>query len=347
MFFALQTTAQSSTNPEIYLQRYQDAISKGDNTTAFQSILQWYNDTHSFESAIILAGLFIEGNGIEQNIENAAILYKSVADATQYDPNNENALIMIGFSARQYALMDYNLKGYFSPEAISYLKKADEISEDAMALYFLGIIYIGDEDLSVLFPNSEKKDIEKGLMYLKKSAQRNCIAALTELGDLYDQYGEKDLAFECWEKASRIPLIEATPNTSDALSYLVNPNNSAEMMTILAQNEAFYRVSRYYSDMNDIDHAYELAEKITVEDPIYIDQKAFCYAANGQKQKAIDTYMHEYEISKDTSALARLAITHYTLWNDKDEAIRLLQYIMSLGDTKAQTIIDMINSGEY
>lgn len=336
--------AQTTINKQDLSDQYQEAIKRGDNARAFQCVMQFYNETHSFESAIILAGHYVGGIGTETNLENAAILYKSIADATKYDPNNEQAMLMIGFASRQYALMDFNMHNRFTVESLNYLLKADEIADDAFAQFFLGLIYM-DVDHEMTNTNLVSCDIGKAIAYLEKSAKRNCLAAMTQLGDIYEMMGDENKAFSYWKRAANTPLYEATLNMADISSLFVNPNYNNEAIVIYAQNEAFYQLAKHYSDINDIDNAMVWVDKITIDEPLFLDQKAFCYAANGQKQKAIDTYMREYEISKDTDAIARLATTYYALWHDKDEALRLLHYIQGLGNTKAQTLIDMINSG--
>ena len=346
LIYTVNVVAQTTSNAEALVRQYAEAYAQGDYTTAFQSLLQLYNETHSFESAISLAGFYIGGIGTEPNYKNAAMLYKSVADATQYDPNNESALLMIGFAARQYALMEYNINRHFSSETINYLHKADEVSDDALALYFLGVIFLGLEPELTPF-NSVKPNIPKAISYLEKSAKRNCIAAKAELGFYYEKKGDRDKAFNYWMGAANTPLFEPSTNPSDFLSNLVNPNYSNEQIIIIRQNEAFYHLSKYYYEINDFSNALIWSEKITIEDPDYLDALAICYAADGQKQKSIDTFMHEYEISRDTDVLVKLAIYYYTHWHETDEAIRILEHVKGLGNTKAQNVIDMINSGEY
>ncbi len=343
---ALSVHAQDPSKIERLSQQYDYALANGDYASAFQNILELYNETHSFESAIILACYFYEGIGTEKNLENTAILYKSVADATQYDPNNELALIMIGFAARQYALMDYSINGRFSAESFKYLLKADEVAEDALAQFFLGYIYM-DEGNEFIAPGIISSDTSKAITYLDQSSKRNCIAAMVLMGDIYETAGDKDKAFAYWKRAANTPIFDESLIGGDVSSVLVNPNSKNSPVTVYAQNEAFYRLAKYYMDMNDTDNAIVWARKITYDDPLFLDQKAFCYAANGQKQEAIEIYMHEYELTQETDVIARLAITHYVLWHDQEEALRLLEHIKALGDTRAQQVIDMINSGEY
>lgn len=167
------------------------------------------------------------------------------------------------------------------------------------------------------------------------------------MGDIYETAGDKDKAFAYWKRAANTPVLDESLIGGDVSSVLVNPNSKNSPVTVYAQNEAFYRLAKYYMDMNDTDNAIVWARKITYDDPLFLDQKAFCYAANGQKQEAIEIYMHEYELTQETDVIARLAITHYVLWHDQEEALRLLEHIKALGDTRAQQVIDMINSGEY
>lgn len=341
-FICSFSETQAQINQDL-IQKYDSAMAKKDYQQGFQYVLELYNTSFSFESAVVLAGHFIGGIGTDVDFNTAAELYKGVANATEYDRNNTIANLYVGFASRQYALMLTNIKGSYDKEAFKYLMKADSVSNDAFSQFIIGLLYIDEyNELAASDVLIRSKDMAKA--FFKKSAEKNCIGALTELGIIYDSEGEKDAAFNCWQKAANTPLYNPEEYTrSDPFSRLVNPNYITEPLTVHEQNEAFYRLAVAFSDIENDSRATFWADKITItNDPRYLDIKASLYAVNGEKQKAIDTYLREYELSKDTKVLGRLAIAHYTIWHDEAEAMRIFERMRELGDTSVDNAIKVL-----
>lgn len=338
--FLIETQAQINQN---LIHKYDSAMAKKDYHQGFQYILELYNTSFSFESAVILAGHFIGGIGTDADFKTAAQLYKGVADATKYDRNSTIANLYVGFASRQYALIQASIKGKYDKEAFCYLLKADSVSDDAFSQFIIGLLYM-DSNGDMASPDVLNRSKDTAKAFFKKSAEKNCIGALTELGIIYDSEGEKDAAFNCWQKAANTPLYNPEKYVhSDPFSRLVNPNYITEPLTVVEQNEAFYRLAVAFSDIEDDRRATFWASKITItNDPRYLDIKAALYAVNGEKQKAIDTYLREYELSKDTKVLGRLAIAHYTIWHDEAEAMRIFERMRELGDTSVDNTINIL-----
>ena len=100
--------------------------------------------------------------------------------------------------------------------AMEDLDKAININQDATSMFMLGRIYY--EGLQGF---AEKK---LGLDYLCKAAEKNNIAALCYLANIYNTDGQKTKAKELWARASAQKICKPI-FTLENISTLENPNN--------------------------------------------------------------------------------------------------------------------------
>lgn len=312
--------AQSTTIEE-HLQKYGEAYSNKDYDTAFKSIKECFNLTHALEYALILGEMHLMGQGTPVDLNRAKGYFFAVTEANVYDAEAENTKLMLAYANRMYANIccaEDNID-----EALFHYKKAYSIANDAYSSYMIGYIYIYEK---------ESADLKDGIAYLEKAARKNSIAALTELGFIYDEAGDKDQAMKYWLKAANIPLLKT--GSSAGYSYLSNPNFENDIV-IEAQNSAIFNIACFYEEMEEEEEAIVWLEKLTLEKEKYLNFKGKCYAVMGEKEKAIKTLERSIELYDNPKVYHVLGM-FYAHWGNKEKAAKCYREAILRGNENAR-----------
>ena len=309
---------------KVFLQ-YQQQMSSGETQKAFNTLANWYKNTNKILPAMLLAEAYQTGIGTKVNIEQALILYKSVSDSQIPDDNEESKLIVSACS-RQYGILKMVHAGDATSESISYLRQSVSLTEDAMALTILGMLFL-----------DEKK--EDGIKYLARAAERNSIIALELLGEISASHEEMDQAIAYWEKAATTPIyyVAREEQHNSKLSFLVNPNLDINSAVIEYQREACIKLASIYYEMEEYTATTALSwlSKIVQDDDRSLSLKAFCYARVGKMDDTRAIFMDLYNRTNDAEYLTNLGITEFYHGN-KESSKKYLQKAMSEGSQEAK-----------
>lgn len=101
-------------------------------------------------------------------------------------------------------------------EGLEMALMADSLAGDAFAEYLLGRMYY-EGSLGM-------RDRQRGIQYLESSAGKSCISALTYLGEIKAERGDKAAAIKLWRRASQQSIYPIIPLMRSNIDYFVSPN---------------------------------------------------------------------------------------------------------------------------
>lgn len=309
---------------EVFNEFHQSCIA-GDYTQAFAIAQKELQEKKSLLYGIILGEFYMNGLGTEQDLREAYRLFCWASTIDKGMVLNDEVRILMGYACRMSAIVLAAMdNGFDEDRVIMQYRKAIEISGDAFSACMLGQYYITE------YPTNSK-EYEDGLELMKKAASQNSITALSVLGDISMENGEKNKAAEYWMRAASIATgkVEKT----DFLSMCSNPNVTF-MKPEVIKDEVKYKLAKLYTDRDDYESALIWLERLSTENPEYLILKGRCYA-DIDKEKSLQAFQRSLELKEDSKVYHLIGILYKELWADEEKSREYLKKAILMGNEAA------------
>lgn len=328
LFLCMMTSvsAQIEKATELFNQASQQ-LSKGNFTEAV-SLLKKSIEIEPLGYALLCLGdLYATGKGVPVNYEEACYYYKLLADVPASKIKSSEEKIMVSYACRIYSSLCLSI-GLISQETVGFLEKAHTLTGDAYSEYLLGLFYIDPDNVRTLKLSNTR---EKGISYLKMSAEKDCISALSKLSTIYLEMGDEDASFNCDLKGAQQSLFDIS-KSKDMFSPLTNPNLSTNPKVVEDWNRCLYNIGYYYFSEGDVENALIHLKKVNVPNAKYISMRASCYAANGEKELAKKDIETALALAPDDGLINNsIAVIYAAIWDDKVIAEKYFKRAIELG----------------
>ena len=330
LFAMMLSLAASATTPEQYQQQIQQAYFTGNFQKYFELACQYFSEYQTIDGLLQIAEAYSSGEGVEQDSQKAAECFDIIIKALEQSPSIDDTIkALLGYCYRMYGSNIIQTKGYdmshvFTREDFQPYYKAAEYG-DATSMYMIGHSYLSGDYKTI----SEADAIN----FLKKAGEKNCIMALSDLGNYYDDNGDSDTALQYYIQGANTPLFSSA-ESNDPLAILINPNNIRNKWVIECHDSCIFNVGHAYYNIEEEAEALKWLEKLTSDVPKYLNLRAQCYLITGDKEKCMRDLKRSIQLEPDPKIYDFMGIICAES-GEMDEAEKYFDTAIKLGNTKA------------
>ena len=296
IFTLLISLVANAATPEQYQTQIQQAYTAGNYQKYFELACQYFSEHQTIDGLLQVAEAYSSGEGVDQNPASAAECYNGIIQSLEQLPELDASMkALLGYSYRMYGSNILQTKGYdldhvyTKQDLLPYYKGAEY--GDALSMYMIGHCYFSGD-----YKTISKAD---AVTYLQRAADKNCICALSDLGNYYEDEGDHDKALQCYIKGANTELFSSLENANDLISIMVNPNNLRNSWTIDCHESCIYNVGHAYYTIEEEAEALKWLEKLTVDVPKHLNLRAQCYLITGDRDKCMRDLKRSVQLDPD------------------------------------------------